>query len=239
MRFDGNAGVFSGGVKITNTLRFWGLNAAGVAVLHRTAPWQLEALGGVRYLNLSESLNIQFYSVGQTGVYAGQYGSAFDNFATRNQFYGAMLGLRGRYKQGRWSAEFTGTAAVGVSHQVLDVSGGYEVNNYIDFYRSGPEGMFAQPSNEGRFSKNRVAVVPDLQVKLGYELTPSVQITVGYEWMYLSSVVRPGDNINRYVPKGQTFQQGGDTVSTTSPSPLFNSTDFYAHGLTVGLSARF
>ena len=81
--------------------------------------------------------------------------------------------------------------------------------------------------------------MPDLQAKLGYDLTPSIKITAGYEWIYLSSVVRPGDNINRNLPKGQTFQQGGDLVSTTSPAPLFNSTDFYAHGLTVGLSARF
>lgn len=238
-RFDGDAGVFSGGVKITNTLRFWGVNGTGVVVLHRTAPWQVEALAGARYLNLSESLDLQYYSTGQTGVYIGQLGTAFDRFATRNQFYGALLGLRGRYTQGRWSAEFTGTAALGVNHQVLDVTGGYDVNNYIGFHRSGPEGVFAQPANEGTFSRNRFTVVPDLQAKLSYDLTPSIQISAGYEWIYLSSVVRPGDNINRYLPKGQTFQQGGDTVSTTSPARLFNGTDFYAHGLTLGLSARF
>ena len=38
---------------------------------------------------------------------------------------------------------------------------------------------------------------------------------------------------------GQTFLQGGNSVSTTSPSRLFRSTDFFAQGITLGLTYRF
>jgi hypothetical protein len=41
------------------------------------------------------------------------------------------------------------------------------------------------------------------------------------------------------VPKGQTFLQAAPTISTTSPAPLFNTTDFYVHGVSIGLAASF
>ena len=101
---------------------FLGVNGTGVMScivppLGMSKPW------GVRYLNLSESSDLQYTSTGQTRVYTGQQGTAFDPFATRNQFYGAVLRLRERYTQARWSAEFTETAALRVNHQVLDVTG--------------------------------------------------------------------------------------------------------------------
>jgi outer membrane immunogenic protein len=55
--------------------------------------------------------------------------------------------------------------------------------------------------------------------------------------LYISSVVRPGDEINRNLPKGQTFQQGGVPSSTTSPTRLYNTDDFYTHGPTIRLVA--
>jgi len=52
-------------------------------------------------------------------------------------------------------------------------------------------------------------------------------------------VIRPGDQMSRSVPKGQTFQQALMPASTTSPERLFRSTDFLAHGLTIGATMRF
>jgi hypothetical protein len=105
--------------------------------------------------------------------------------------------------------------------------------------RSGTEGVFAQPANEGQLSAARFAVVPEVQLKLGYNITPAMQITVGYDFLYDSDVIRPTDQIDRNIPKGQTFLQGGNFVSTTSPARLFRSTDFFAQGFTLGLSYRF
>jgi len=62
---------------------------------------------------------------------------------------------------------------------------------------------------------------------------------VGYDFIYYSSVVRPGSQLNRYLPKGQVFQQGGTSVSLTSPYPLFNKAAFLAQGLNLGVAVRF
>jgi hypothetical protein len=81
--------------------------------------------------------------------------------------------------------------------------------------------------------------VPELQFKIGYAITPCVRATLGYDFLYYSDVIRPGDQINREIPKGQTFQQGHATDSTASPSRFFNTTSFYAHGLVFGLEFSF
>jgi hypothetical protein len=76
-------------------------------------------------------------------------------------------------------------------------------------------------------------------VKLGYDITPTIRVTIGYDFLYDSSVIRPTDQINRNIPKGQTFLQGGNTVSTTSPARLFRTTDFFAQGMNLGVTFRF
>ena len=74
--------------------------------------------------------------------------------------------------------------------------------------KSGPEGVFAQPANEGRSSATRFAVVPQLQVKLGYDVTSWLRLTVGYDLLYNSEVIRPGDQISHYVPEGADVRAG-------------------------------
>jgi hypothetical protein len=237
-RFDGNAGVFMGGVKISNSLQLWGAEATGVISLYRGPTWEVSGLVGARYLDLNETFQLDYESVGVSGRYTGSIGSASDTFDTRNQFVGATLGLRGRYSSGRLSVDLSGRVALGVSHQIEDVTGGFW-SSYQGSFTTGKEGVFAQPANEGRSSMNSFAVVPDAQIKIGYAITPRLRATIGYDFLYYSSVLRPGDQISHYVPKGQTFQQGGTSTSTTSPARYSETTDFFAHGFTVGLEYRF
>lgn len=63
--------------------------------------------------------------------------------------------------------------------------------------------------------------------------------TIGYNFLYCNNVLRPGDQINRSLPKGQTFNQADGSISATSPAPQFNTTSFFAHGATLGLDFRY
>jgi hypothetical protein len=149
------------------------------------------------------------------------------------------LGLRGRYVSRPLYFDLIARVAMGTSHEVVNVSGRYESFNFTAPHAGGPEGIFAQPANEGQTSANDFAVVPEVQLRIGYAATNWLSVSLGYDFLYFSSVVRPGDQINRNLPKGQTFQQGGNSISTTSPARLFNTTDFLAHGLTVGMGLRY
>ena len=238
-RADGNAGVVAGGVKIINSLQLWGAEIIGVVNLHRSSSWEVSGLMGARYLDLSESFHLRFDSTGQTGLYAGNTGEANDTFETRNQFYGATLGLRGRYARGPFGAELTGRVALGATHQMQNISGSYESRHFLTNYASGAQGVFAQPANSGRTSSDKFAVAPEVQLKLSYAFNPRWRATIGYDFLYCSSVLRPGDQLNRELPKGQTFGQGMAPPSTTSPARLSNASEFFAHGLSLGLEFRF
>jgi hypothetical protein len=238
-RFDGNKGVTQGGVKISNNLEFWGVELMGVFPLYRGKSWEVSGLAGFRYLDLSEKFNLTYDSEGVSGQYAGAVGVAWDNFDTRNEFYGGNFGLRARYADGPLSVEFSPRLAAGLNHEEQNVSGGFEASGFGIGGNSGSEGIFAQPANEGRTSSDRFALVPELQFKIGYALTPWLRATLGYDFLYMSNVIRPGDQITREIPKGQTFQQADAVDSTTSPVRLFKTTDFYAHGLSFGLEFTF
>jgi hypothetical protein len=234
-------GALSGYVTITNTLQLWGADAVAIAPGYRSANFELNPVLGLRYLHLAENFNLVAHLQGlaSNALYANQSGTATDSFDTKNDFFGAVLGLRGRSSWGPWSVEATGRMAFGVSHEVLNVAGFYMDVNAPFANKSGPYGVFAMPANSGTFTRDQFAVVPEGQIKVGYDVTPSMRFTVGYDFLYDSNVIRPTDQINRNIPKGQTFQQDGTAASTTSPSPLFRATDFYSHGLSAGLTVRF
>ena len=79
------ANILTGGVTITNSLKFWGADATGVMVLHKSPTWQLSALGGVRYLDLAEKFTLALDLAGVSpGFFAGESGSLYDVFETRN-----------------------------------------------------------------------------------------------------------------------------------------------------------
>ena len=227
-----------GSIAITNTLQLWGLHANGVVNVIRTPTWEVNALGGFRYLNLSENFNLYSTITGISGSnFAGQAGFTDDDFATRNQFYGAVLGLRARGVHGPFSLESTLTAALGVNHETISINGIYQAYGF--FTTSGPYGIFATPANSGTTSSNKFAVVPEAQIKLGYDITPAVRVTVGYDFLYWSNVVRPTDQIDRNLVKGQFYQEDPYSTSLAYPQRLDKTTDFYVQGVSVGLQARF
>jgi Putative beta barrel porin-7 (BBP7) len=230
-------GILAGKVSITNSLKLWGADATAVYSVYRSSRWELSALAGFRYLDLSENFDLSDALVGQSGPFVGQSGTVSDHFGTTNQFFGAAIGLRGGASWGPVSLSVTGRIALGPSHEVLNVSGGFQAVNFTA--SSGSQGIFAQPSNSGSHSSTVFAVVPEVEVKLGFDVTPTVRLTLGYDFIYYSSVVRPGYQLNRDLPKGQVFEQGGTSVSSTSPFPLFDRTSFFAQGLSLGVAVRF
>jgi hypothetical protein len=232
-------GLITGGISVVNDLDLWGGELNGVISLYRTPSWEISGIVGFRYLELSESLNITSVIEGLSQAYYGQFGVVRDGFSTKNRFYGGTLGLRGSYSTGRLSLDMSARVALGTVEQIQNIAGGYFSYNFKGAYDAGTQGVFAQTSNEGRVSANRFAAVPEAQIKIGYAITPRLRATVGYDFLYFSSVMRPGDNMNREVPKGQTFNQADPIVSTTSPSRLTRTTDFFAHGVSVGMEYRF
>jgi hypothetical protein len=128
--------------------------------------------------------------------------------------------------------------ALGSSHLVTDVNGATtEFGPGSPNPGTFPGGIFTQPSNLGRQAQNRFAVLPAGQVTTGFLILPNLRALVGYDFLYWSSVVRPGNQIDRSINPTQSL--GGLLVGPAQPAPQFNRSDFWAQGLTFGLEFRY
>ena len=103
-------------------------------------------------------------------------------------------------------------------------------------------GIYAQPSNSGRFFRNVFSFVPEGELTLQYHFLPNWTAKIGYNLLYWSEVVRPGDQFDRRldrrgVPSDPSYQ-ATPPIAATAPYS-FVSTSFWAQGLTFGVEWRF
>ena len=85
------------------------------------------------------------------------------------------------------------------------------------------------------------AVAPEVGVNLGFALSNSCRVFAGYSFTYLSSVARPAEQVDRSVNLGliPTSPSFGTSNNPAAPRAVFQSTDFWAHGINLGAAFRF
>jgi hypothetical protein len=136
------------------------------------------------------------------------------------------------------SLELAGKLALGTNHERVSINGTTTISaDGLTNPGTFPGGIFAQPSNIGTTARNQFAVIPEGQLRIGYQLRPHILATVGYDVLYWNQVVRPGSQIDRSVNPTQTL--GGALVGPASPAPQFNRTDFWVQGMSFGLEFRY
>jgi len=198
-------------------------------------------LAGVRWLHLHEKLNIAESESDLPDIFGnpGLMVTLHDNFDTTNNFYGAQLGLESEMRVGPVFFLLGGKVAAGQNRSAINISGDTTVNDPVNGVTFDPtRGLLVQPSNIGNQTKNTFAVVPEVYFSLGWEFNDYVRFSLGYNALYWTRVLRPGDQIDPVVnvgPVGFPGQLG------TSPHPLvpFKTTDFWAQGLSVSLMLSY
>jgi hypothetical protein len=87
----------------------------------------------------------------------------------------------------------------------------------------------------------RRTVVPEIGVNLGYDITPRLRAYAGYNLIYWSTVVRPGEQIDRVIDVTQVpnSRTGLPSTGQLRPAVLFKDTGFWVQGMTVGLEYRW
>lgn len=236
-------GVITGSVNASNSSRLQGAGANMIANLCCACNYRVDMLLGFSYLNLDEDLQILENANVAPGVatFGGSRVGVADTFSTANRFYGGLLGARSEYRVGRAFANVLGTVALGSTHEVVRVFGATSVTSPAGVTTLLPGGLLALPTNGDSFSRNAFAVVPQVGMNVGYQLTDNLRAFVGYSFLYWSNVVRPGDQIDTGLNRTQipTSLTGGALVGPARPAVLFRDTDFWAHGVNFGLGLLF
>ena len=227
--------ALAGTISITNRSSFWGYETNLRSNVCCCPHCYTDFILGFRALGLDENLNINE----QLTVLRSPGGSFVlnDQFNARNRFYGGQIGTVTQYQYGNWSFDFLTKIGLGATHQTVNINGSTTINDPVNGQSQNVGGLLAQRSNIGRFSRDMFGVVPEVGLNIGYQLTDHCRCYLGYNIIYWSNVVRPGNQIDPVVNTAQLppAQPGGPA----RPAFSFRGSDFWAQGINVGLEFRY
>jgi hypothetical protein len=224
-----------------------GLLGAGVLLRERLCcgcNYTLDILAGYRYLTFSDNLSISENLINTNPnnpnfIPQGANILVGDRFGAKNQLNALDVGLTGEFHRGPWEMMVRGKVAVGYNHQAVDISGGTEVLFAPAAPSANVGGLLAQTTNIGHHSRDEISVVPELDVQLGYRLTPSVTVSVGYSYLNWSNVVRGANQIDQVVNPNLIPPAVNPGTGPNRPAFAFQRTDLWAQGLSLGLAFRY
>lgn len=230
-----------GSVQVKETSR---VQSAGGGVRYALNPPANPArfflLGAYRFFQLNESLSIVATSTPGRDPFPfpvpPESLQSTDNFSTKNTFNGGEIGLGTELGFRRWTLGAETRLAMGNMHQTVTINGSTAATSGV-LVASYPGGLLTQPSNIGTFDRDQFSLIPQVDVKLGFQIVPSLRLTVGYNFTYVTQVLRPGDQIDLNVNTTQIA--GQPLVGPASPSVPFDSTSIWLQGITGGLDLRF
>jgi hypothetical protein len=241
----GSIPQLNGGVVINSQTSFWGEEGNLRTNLYCNGNCFFDLVGGYRGLALDDRLNINEDSTtAVTIIHRGANAAAntnfrvLDNFDTRDRFNGAQLGFDCEYRYGRWSFDLTGKFGVGNNHQTVEINGSTVITNPAGVPTTQTGGLLALPTNIGTYARNVFSIVPEVAVGVDYTLGCKARLFVAYNFLYWSDVARPGSQIDLTV---NTRELPGvkPVFGPARPAFSFNSTEFWAQGLDVGLELRW
>jgi len=236
-------GIASGAMAVNSWSQLYGWELDIVNRVSKSRDSRFEWIGGFRFLHLDENLDM-FQSVtllGQgTATLLGTPSGTLlirDRFDTRNDFYGPEIGARGEAGNERFFVNFSAKVALGVSHETGNITG--STSNGGSQSVSG--GLLALAPNSGRWTNDEFAVVPEININVGYRINPLWRFYIGYNFLYWSDVARPGDQINRvvnpaFIPTSQLFGTPGGSIQ---PVHNTHSTDVWVQGVNFGMELRY
>ncbi len=233
-----NAGGAPSAVRIRSSSEAWGGEVNALFVPRPDDDVVVGFLLGGRYFGLRESFDLSdtFLDAANAGTVAVR-----DAFDTRNHFGGVNLGGQAQWAGGRWQASVAGKVALGVVSQRLEIRGATAVSGapFGMGDATFPGGVFTQASNIGSYSQERFGVLPEANVRVAFAVTRNLRVSVGYDALFLNSVLRPGNQIDRTVNVNQSVLFGGAEGGPQRPAATLTDSGLWMHGVSVGVGFSF
>jgi hypothetical protein len=199
-----------------------------------------DLLFGFRHYNLNDSIGIaENLRITDPGPTQDNTFAIRDNFHAGNEFYGGELGLRNRLYRGRWSLDILTKVAVGGTRQTVNIDGSTTVTASGQPTQVYDAGVFAVGSNSGTYQRDVFAMIPQLGVELGCQLTCHWRAMVGYNILYWGCVTRAADQIDLNLDPRNIPPVDPDRPGLPFPAFAGRTSCFWAQGVNVGAEYRF
>ncbi|MEM7314545.1 MAG: BBP7 family outer membrane beta-barrel protein, partial [Planctomycetota bacterium] len=199
--------------------------------------WRVDGILGYRYFGINEAFRSREILEPQGASWpAGTRYELNDSVQTENSFHGVEVGAIWMYQNDRWLWEVGSRLAFGEVQRTLrrDGSTRITVPGSLDETRAG--GFLVRPEDIGTFTESDYALLPQIRLGLGYCIGQNWRATVGYNFMHLNSIFRPGANMTS-VFDGSTL--GHDpTIGVVSDATRITQS-VWLHGISFGLSYNF
>jgi hypothetical protein len=244
-------GLTTGTATVSATSRLFGAEANYRGKLCCGCDYRFDVLAGFRFLELDEDLKItENIAFGDSPVLGpapnqgdlrNQNATAFDDFHTRNRFYGGQVGVVGEKHWGPWSLEGRFKLALGATVEEVTINGAQQFLPNTALNAHGD--LLALQTNIGKATRTRFCVVPETDLNVGYQVTPHLRAFLGYDFLYWSTVVRPGDQIDRVLDVTNipnfALLNGQQPTNQARPAVPFKERGFWAQGMNVGIEFRY
>lgn len=242
-------GLATGSALVNVETMLWGAELNLRRRLAGNACSRLDLIGGFRYMNLSEQLSVTETFVrtpnspSSIGVPSAISGSVYDEIRTENHFVGGTVGLAYERQRGRWFTGLTAKVSLGQMDQQVSINGSQTIAFDTGAVGQYAGGLLAVPgANIGTYKQTTFAVVPELGFNVGYQVTRRMRAFVGYNFLYVNSVLRPGQQIDPTIDitRIPNFPVTGVTqLPLVKPSVPMKESDFFAQGVSFGLQWKW
>jgi hypothetical protein len=231
-------GILTGAINVTAATNLQGAEALFRRRVYEDCDARLDFLFGYRFAKLDESLNISQSSVWaapQGNIVTGTTKDLFDQFSTNNLFNGGEFGITYARQWNCWSLDTSMKLGLGNNHSEVLIAG--QTVNTVPGGGSATfvGGLLAQQTNIGTYTRDAFGFIPELTVTARRDLGCNLNLSVGYNLMYWTGTLRPGDQIDRQVSQFPPEAPMG----TQRPSFDFQTRSFLVQGLQLGLEYQF
>lgn len=259
---------FSGFFNINLSSQFQGAEINAFYELQTQSQYALEWIWGLRWFQLEESLKFEINTTTVPNSPEPFNSSQFlDRFQMTNNFVAGQIGIKGGFHLNRWRLEGMIKGALGASIEEMKIRGSSNtLTGTVWFLTAGTGnetlagGIFTQPSNTGALRKTPFAYSFETRVNSLLEITKNWTIDIGYTFLWISKVFRPGNQIDRNINSTRTALADASRATTgigpgpipfgtplsapapegeTAPKVLFRQSSFWAQGLSVGIRLNF
>lgn len=240
--------LLSQAISATQTTSFSGVDVRYLHAISCDRFHRRYLVGGWRYLMLDDALGVRDVAVISTGTPGGlprERVDAVDTFRSLTQFNGAEFGIMERWWRERASLQVIGTVALGGSTIGTSIGGstvaaettGTPGDTTTVVTGRLPGGLLALPTNAGSYDSALFAAAGEAGVAADYALWSQCRLSVGYTFLWLTTVGRAADQVDRVINPSQLG--GGTLVGPASPTFRLRTTGFWAQGVSIGLEYQF
>ncbi len=233
-------GVSTGSVQVEERAHtFWGYDLDLRENMLCCPGYRFDSLLGYRYMRYDETLNVTSNAQPVGVAVAGTNIETVDTFTTHNVFNGADLGMQAEFNHANLYLDLLTKVAVGVTQHTVNIDGFTTTTVPGTAPATVQGGLLALSSNIGHHPAYDYSAIPELGVKLGWQVTPNMRVQAGYSIMWWFDVDRPGQQVNLNVNPGLIPPPTGTGGAPAEPTTTGQKTNLWMQAFNVGVQFRF